>query len=120
MTRAQAAILDAQLPYHGPEPLLTCPQISSLVFGRVEVCRQCVIQLLLQGTEVSRRTICPSLVPQRNEAIIEWSEEVDKMQEAVQMLRLCIGRIVVLCREGYGGLEGKRSMSLKGICSVVC
>lgn len=34
------------------------------------------------------------------------------------MLRLEIGRIVVLRREVNGGLEGEWSMSLKGIRSV--
>lgn len=42
------------------------------------------------------------------------------MQEAVQLMRLAIGRIVMLCGEVDGGLEGDGSVPLQGIRSVIC
>ena len=49
--------------------------------------------------------------------LVKWSEEGDKMYEAVEMMRLCVGWIVVFCWEGYCCLKGQWSMSLKGIRS---
>lgn len=39
VTTAQAAVLNAELPHHCPQPLLTGPQVCYLAFCAVEVGR---------------------------------------------------------------------------------
>jgi hypothetical protein len=41
------------------------------------------------------------------------------VKEAVEVMSLGIGWVVVISRKGDGGLKRERTMSLKGICSVI-
>jgi hypothetical protein len=50
--------------------------------------------------------------------LIERTEESDEMDEAMEVVGLGIGRIVMFGWEGDCCLEGQWSMSMKGIRSV--
>jgi hypothetical protein len=77
--RTQITILHAQLPDHRSKPLLTSPQIGSLILCGVEVCWQGIAQLFLKSGKVRRRAIGSSLIPESDETFVKWSEEIDEM-----------------------------------------
>ena len=113
--RAQIAILHAHLPHHGPQPLLAGPQVRRLVLGGVEVGGEGIVELLLQRCEVRWGAVGSRFVPQGYEGLVKRSEEVDEVQEAVEVVGLGIGRVIVLGGEGDGGLEGEGTVTLKGV-----
>jgi hypothetical protein len=85
--------------------LLTGSQVDSLVFCGVQIGWESVGELLLQNSEVRWRAVRSSLVPESDKAFIKGSEKSDEVEEAMKVMGLSIGWIIVFCGQGDRGLQ---------------
>lgn len=83
-----------QLPDHRLKPLLVILQITLVRVTVAVESGEDFCKLLVQVVQVSRGPVAAVLTPHSEERIIERAEQVGKINEAVEMMRHVICRVI--------------------------